>query len=307
MLTKEQMMAAVRYNSGRIMDGLDIFSLPLPWRELTGIPFAQATFDFQFASRLTTDGKLGPLTEKAIRKTSDNTPVDRPVAKIIDDLSNAIIVNGARVMLPCDFVSAGITASNYLDDGEPHFKFKNRKSQLIHFVLHETCGNTAKGCKDTLLKRGYGAQLIMAPSGHISCHGDLVTEQMIHANHLNSTSFGIEVVNPYAPKLVRDKAIFSNMIPAEWWTWCPDKKDRRYVTPTPTQMYSIRLLAPWLCGITGVPYRFPTRGLNARKRSIDGLTLKPKAKPGPGIVAHQDFASHADGRYMLEDLIRSAE
>ena len=61
------------------------------------------------------------------------------------------------------------------------------------------------------------------------------------------------------------------------------KVPRRYVTPTKLQMEAMRLLAHWLCSLTGVPYRFPTRGLSKKKRKIDGWNIKPRSRPGPGI------------------------
>jgi hypothetical protein len=162
----------------------------------------------------------------------------------------------------------------------------------------------------------------MAPNGHLSCHGDLVLDRMVHANQLNDTSFGIEIVNPYNPIYVVDRAVWSQTIPREWWTWVPSTKGKygkkikqmlarrgwekvpqEYVLPTDPQMNAIRLLVPWLCEIAGVPYRFPTKGLSKKKRQIDGLKKKPKGRPGPGVVAHRDFSSHSDGRYILEDLI----
>lgn len=304
MLTKKQIQDAVRYNSKRILDKkLDINSLPWPWDRESSAIFAWATALFQSEASLATDGKMGPGTTKAL------TPRPSQPPKVIapEMCSNAIIVNGNRVRLPGELLEAGLTASNYRDDNEPHFKCRQRSEDLIHFVLHETCGNTASGCMDTLKKKGYGVQLILAPNGHLSCHGDLVLDRMVHANQLNDTSFGVEIVNPYAPRYVRDKSIFSKIISAEWWTWCPKPKkgpkDKRYVTPTPLQMAAIRLLVPWLCKVTGVPYRLPTKGLNKKKRQIDGLTLKPRGRPGSGVVAHRDFAGHADGRYVLEDLI----
>lgn len=221
--------------------------------------------------------------------------------------SDCIIVDGERVRLPEALVFAGVTATNYLDDVEPRFRCSPRGRGPIHFVLHETCGGTAQGCKNTLLRKGYGVQLILAPNGHLSCHGDLVRDRMVHANQLNGTSFGCEVVNPYVPSYVRDKAVWADILPAAWWTWVPRQpdgsRDRRYVCPTRQQMEAMRLLAPWLCEVAGVPYVFPTRGLNRKQRKIDGWDRKPAARPGPGVVAHQDFAGHADGRYMLEDLI----
>lgn len=235
---------------------------------------------------------------------NDLTPVEVPRPSV-PMYSNSIVVNGEIVPIPKEFTEQGLSASNFMQDGEQRFKATRRAASPIHFVLHETCGNTAKGCIKTLSDNGYGVQLIMHPSGHISCHADLVLDQVIHANQLNGTSFGVEVVNPYAPKYVRDKALWSNIIPAQWWTWCPEG-DRRYVTPTEAQMKAARLLVPWLCTVTGVQYRFPTKGLNKKKPQIDGLKMKPKGRPGPGVVAHRDFASHSDGRYMLEDLISRA-
>ena len=312
MLTKQHVQDATRYNAKRVQNfRLDINELPWPLSNGDTTVFVWATALFQSEKGLTVDGKFGPATQKKLDDTSveklikPGTEMPGGFATVVapDAYSNVVIANGLRHRLPEDFLAAGLSASNYIDDGEVHFKHRARGAVPIHFVLHETCGNTASGCVSTLQRRGYGVQLIMAPSGHLQCHGDLVRDRMVHANHLNETSFGIEVVNPYAPKYVRDNAVFADKIPAEWWTWCPDKKDRRYVTPTRTQMAAIRLLAPWLCEISGVPFRFPTSDLSKKKRQISGLDKKPKAKPGPGIVAHRDFASHSDGRYMLEDLI----
>jgi hypothetical protein len=93
---------------------------------------------------------------------------------------------------------------------------------------------------------------------------------------------------------------------AVWWTWCPNKEDRRYVLPTNAQLEVLLVLVPWLCAVTGIPYEFPTAGLSKKKHKITGWNKPPlgwTSKPGPGIVAHQDFAKHADGRYLLEYLI----
>jgi len=312
MLTKNQVSAANSYNAGRISDGrLDVNTMPWPWDELTGDGFVWATVAFQQDQRLSVDGKLGPATEGAIRgEFGSQEPSVPPVVEVPDgQFSNAIIVDGKRIVLPEEFVKAGLSASNYLDDGEAHFKSGVRADDPVHFVLHETCGNTASGCVNTLNRKAkdsgynYGVHLIMDPGGHISCHNDLVREQVVHANQCNKTSFGIEVVNPYAPSYVSKPDVFSKTIPAQWWTWCPDKNDRRYVLPTDAQMAAIRLLAPWLCEVTGVPFCFPTKNLNGGNRQINGWDASPKARPNPGVVAHRDFSSHADGRYMLLDLI----
>jgi hypothetical protein len=326
MLTKKQIQEAVRYNLKRISDGnMRVAELPWPWSDGDQKTFSWAVALFQAEKGLVVDGKLGPATQKRLGSDGD-TPVETPRPRppvIPGKMSNAIIVNGESVPLPEELLKAGLTATNFAQDGELHFSKRIPfPEKVTNFVLHETCGNTAKGCLNTLEKKKYGIHLIMAPSGHISCHADLLRDRVVHANQMNNRAFGIEVVNPYNPIYVVDKAIWSRTIVRQWWTWVPSEKDedvkkilkrkklsvvpKLYTLPTPPQMDAIRLLAPWLCEITGVPYRFPTRGLNEQKRKIDGINMKPRAKPGPGVVAHQDFAGHSDGRYMLEDLIERA-
>lgn len=234
----------------------------------------------------------------------------------MDKYSNCVIIGGDRVELPDEFVDAGLTASNYIDDDEPRFKHKLRTKKLGHFVLHETCGNSAKGCKRTLLRKGYGVQLILSEDGHLSCHGDLWLDVMAHANQLNKTSIGIEVVNPYSP--VYDVGrVKRDTIPADWWTWVPAKKHvrrllekkgwhkvpRKYCLPTEAQMEAIRLIVPWLCLELDIPYEFPTEYLSRKQRKIKGWNVKPKARPGAGVVEHRSFSNHSDGRYILERLI----
>ena len=217
--------------------------------------------------------------------------------------SNCIVVDGARVQIPETLVDAGFSASNYLDDGEPHFRRRDRIRPISHLVLHETAGSTADGCKRTLIAKKHGVQLILAPSGDISCHGDLAKDVMIHANQLNKTSIGIEVVNPYSPKYAKPPWGPEDEIPAQWWTWVPKGAPRKYLKPTAEQMVVSRILVPWLCDVLSIPYVFPTADLGPGNRKIKGWNSKPRAVPAPGVVAHRDFHSHADGRYMLEDLI----
>jgi hypothetical protein len=219
------------------------------------------------------------------------------------------IINGKQVECP-----NGIVVKNYIDASlfspvEPKFKCSPRKQKLEHFVLHETAGRSAKGCKDTLIKKGYGVHLILDRDGTLTCHGDLATDVMVHANQLNATSIGIEVVNPYAPMLAKGMKDIE-YIPAEWWTWCPKdpttgKIDKRYVLPTKIQLATLKVIVPFLCEQLGIPYEFPTKDLNAKQQQVKPVGLMRKMIPGPGIVAHRDFAKHSDGRYLLEWLMKN--
>jgi hypothetical protein len=113
---------------------------------------------------------------------------------------------------------------------------------------------------------------------------------------MNNRGIGVELVNPYAPKFWR-KMDGRKTIPAEWWTWCPDKNDRRYVCPTEDQLIKLVRLVDYLCEKYDVPFIFPTAKI--RKKQI--------AENVPaGIVAHRDFGKHSDGRYPLEFLIKNS-
>jgi len=320
MLNKNEVLDAVRYNSGQVGKLWRLEELPHPLCDgPIGSEFVAWVCAFQAFSDLKVDGKIGPNTFKVIKierpkkEEAVETPPKPPDFDNGKTPSNCIIINGKRVKLPQEMIDEGYTATNYLDDGEPRFAHRRRRNALKHFVLHETCGNTAGGCKNTLKTKGYGVQLIQDPWGRFSCHGDLVLDRMVHANQLNSSSFGCEVVNPYNPVYVRDEKLFSNWIPRRWWTWVPGAKNvkkllkkkgwtsvpKQYVTPTEAQLESMRMFAPWVVKQIGLfPYEFPTAGMKKGSPDIKW--------PKPGIVAHQDFAGHCDARYMLEDLIEKA-
>jgi hypothetical protein len=212
-----------------------------------------------------------------------------------------VVINGALEVLPAEIVAAGVTASNYLADGEPRFTPKGVLRPLTNIVLHETVGNTAAGAKRTFTSGKYAAQLILSEAGHLSCHGDLVRDLLWHGNQLNGCAVGIEVVSPYMPEIAR--APFGATIPREWWCWAPKGKRQEYVLPMPCQVAALALLVPWLCGVLGVPLAFPTASLDAKRPRILGWDAKPAARPGPGVVEHRSFAGHADGRYLLEKLM----
>jgi hypothetical protein len=218
--------------------------------------------------------------------------------------SNCIILDGDAVLLPAAVLEAGGTAVNYQDDKEPHLAAGKRKKPLTTFVLHETGGNSATGCKDSLVAKKLGVHLIMGKDGTVSCHADLIREVCSHANQANPISVGMEIVNPYRPEVARDP--HGVILPAAWWTWVPRKAEPFYVTPTDVQMAVALAFVPWLCGLLGIPLTFPTSDLGPKKNRITGWRFPPlgwRAKPKPGIVAHRDFSGHADGRYMLEKIM----
>jgi len=222
----------------------------------------------------------------------------------LSEPSNNLIVRGERLPLPRIVLEAGGTARNWKDDGEPHLANAERLKLLTTFVLHETAGNSATGCADTIRRRKLGIHLVLGKDGVIHNHADLATEVCWHAGQVNKVSVGLEVVNPYRPELAREP--HGIIVSAPWWCWVPKGAKRLYVTPLPIQLAVTVVLVPWLCDHLGIPVVFPTRDLGAPQPRIRGWRKPPlgwSAKPGPGIVAHRDFAGHADGRYLLDHLM----
>ena len=229
-----------------------------------------------------------------------------------------MVIGGRRVKIN------GVEITNHLDDGEVKFnpgkRLPESKKPVKYIVLHETAGNEAENTKRTLARRGkkHGIHLIVNHNGVVSCHGDLWDDVFWHGNQLNLESIGIEFVNPYNPLMISGKhlenGIFDKAIPAPWWCWVPRNNDvaikiqlekrgleevpKFYVLPTYEQLEVLMKLIPVLCRELNVPMDFPTFDLSRKKPRIK--RWKQRAKPAPGIVAHRDFASHADGRYLLE-------
>ncbi|HSG70970.1 MAG TPA: N-acetylmuramoyl-L-alanine amidase [Planctomycetaceae bacterium] len=250
---------------------------------------------FQRAHGLKIDGKLGPNTLATMNAAGlvDKTSANRAQP------SNRLIIGGVSEDAPTALVDAGYSISNFVDDGVQRFTARARTREPSHVVLHESVTLDVASTVRVLQRRSLGVHLMVAPDGSITNHNDLVLDQPAHANQVNSSSIGIEIINPYSPIYARPP--FNRFIAAKWWTWVPKGSPRQYVLPTPEQMGSLELLVEWLTDLLPeVPLEFPTLELDHRQRKIDGWRVG--AKPPAGIVAHRDFASHADARWPLEFL-----
>lgn len=303
MFDRKQLEDAINYNES--INSYSHVLLPWPWCDSSTVAFELWTAIFQSENGLKSDGKMGANTLDKINSLNDTAAVK------IEDLkhtspSNNIVIGGKLVKIPQALICLGFTATNYLEDGEPKFNtVKSNGKPLQYYVQHETCGNTAEGCKKSLIRKGFGVQLIMSPDKKLSCHGDLKLDRMTHANQLNKRSTGIEFVNPYNPVYVSNSEVFGRTISKQWWTWVPNKKDvskllekkgwksvpNEYVLPTDSQLKFLEIFTPWVCEKIGVPYVFPTIGKRGKERF-----------PDAGVVPHRAFSNHSDGQYLVEHL-----
>jgi hypothetical protein len=98
------------------------------------------------------------------------------------------------------------------------------------------------------------------------------------------------------------------VIPAPWWCWVPKNAQPLYTLPTPAQLVAIDHLSKFLAAsLPDLPMIFPTAELGPSNGRIKDWRKPHRRKPAtPGIVAHRDFASHADGRYLLEHLMKQS-
>lgn len=296
-MTYDETQAAIHFNTTQTL--WKVADLPAPYNG--GNPdteaFVSSVVGFQQSHGLTADGMLGRGTLSAMR--ANQQAQGKPTAP--HQCSNVVIADGHDYPLPQALIDAGVTCSNYRDDGETHFKAVPRTKPVTHLVIHESVTSNGPSTVNTLVAQGYGVHLMVAPDGHVVQHNDLVKDVVVHGNQLNGSSIGFEVVCPYSAQHV--KAPFDHTIPATWWTWVPTGAPKLYVTPTVAQMATIKVLIPWLTTIVpSLPLAYPTKDLGPAKKKIDGWDQK--VKPPSGIVAHRDFASHADGRYILEALIK---
>ena len=77
--------------------------------------------------------RRGEAPYKALELADEGKSRDTLIAAMIENpilIERPIVVNGAKVVLPEEFIAAGLTATNYLDDGEPHFKNRRRRGKL---------------------------------------------------------------------------------------------------------------------------------------------------------------------------------
>lgn len=262
----------------------------IPWRQFAAgsSKFARATADFQEISGLNCDGMLGSKTlERLVNKE----------AAPVDDV-DGFLIDGKTVPFSDSLVLLGVTLSSSLD-GEVTFEHKQRKNPPDSIVIHESVTTSRATTIKVLDRKKYGVHFIVDGDGSISQHCDPVQDQPIHANQMNSNSIGIECVNPYYPSLMVHPWIVSE--PAKWWTHVKKGAIPEYVLPTEKQIQSIRALVVFLSEeIPTIEIKFPTEKYGPRKTRV--TDWKDKAKPEPGIVAHRDFAAHADGRGILERL-----
>ena len=188
---------------------------------------------------------------------------------------------------------AGLDVRNFRDADVHRFTGRSRTGRAVtEVVVHESVTRSAADTVAVLKRRKLGVHLIVAPDGLVTQHGDLAHDRLAHAGGHNGPSVGIEVVNPYYPRYLRDGLPWSRVIDAPW-----AHRDR-YVLPTPEQAEATARLVGWLTSPAAEGLSVPRTW-----RGLDGTHLAMGRVPGgderrPGVWAHHYF-HHADGAWPV--------
>lgn len=203
---------------------------------------------------------------------------------------NWLVVRGVVARAP-----EGVPIRTFLEEGVERFPTRGRRRAATELVLHETVTRGVQSTVNALRKGGLSVHLILGPDGTVTQHGDLASDVLWHAGpgH-NGPSFGVEVVNPYYPRLLAPSLPWSRVIRAPW------ADGGQYVLPTPAQAEATASLVRWATtaqapapGIE-VPRRWP--GLHEGRMALG--RVEDAAKPTPGVLAHHYFG-HADGAWLV--------
>jgi hypothetical protein len=201
---------------------------------------------------------------------------------------SALVVRGVATSAP-----EGVVVRAFLEDGVPRFPPKGNRLRATELVIHETVTSSVDSTLDVLNKRGLSVHLVLGPDGELTQHGDLASDVLWHAGPVhNGPSFGVEVVNPYYPRLLHDGLPWKRIIRAPW------AHEGQYVLPTPAQAEAVASLVRWATSALTPGIDVPRRWPGLRDGVMQLGPIAEAANPTPGVLAHHYFG-HADGAWLV--------
>lgn len=201
---------------------------------------------------------------------------------------SGLVVRGVATSSP-----DGVRARTFLEYGTARFAPKGKRLRATELVVHETVTRSVDSTIGVLKKRGLSVHLVLGPDGELTQHGDLVSDVLWHAGPAhNGPSFGVEVVNPYYPRLLRKALPWERTINAPW------AHQGQYVLPTPAQAEAVTALVRWATSAPAPGIEVPRRWPGLRAGSFQLGPLAEASKPLPGVLAHHYFG-HADGAWLV--------
>ncbi len=201
-------------------------------------------------------------------------------------MNNAVIIGNN----PCE-LSGHLSITNFQDKSVKRFRCRRRDKKAVDkIIIHETVTTSVYRTVKVLRRKGLGVHFIVGPNGHITQHGDLGTDWLYHAGSHNRSSIGIDIVNPYYPKYLKNGLPWTEVIDAPW------AHRGNYVLPTPEQLEATTSLIQELTLNTDLHIPATWIGLQDNKISMGRVAIAQKKQAG--IYAHHYFA-HADGAWPV--------
>jgi hypothetical protein len=207
-------------------------------------------------------------------------------------VSGALLAGGRLLPAPPTLDVRGLDA-----DGAGAFTPRGARKVARGIVVHESVTTSVAATERALELQGLGAHLIVGPEGEVTQYGDLARDVLWHAGPaLNGHTIGVEVVNPYEPRLFAKGLPWQRVIRAPW------AFGGRYVLPTQAQAEALAEIVRWLtdaartaaCDGLRVPRLWP--GIDGRRAAftrVAGVGIGSE-----GVLAHQ-YAAHADGAFLV--------
>lgn len=246
---------------------------------------------WQAAHGLTPDGKFGPASVAAYRAeypapvlTSDTIPIFGQLVTV-PGVAQVIYHPGVltgRVRKPGTTANSVILHQSVSGDGNDN-------------------GHATDELEKILSRKGYGVDLAIDGDGTLVCYRDLGMECSAHGNERNTTSVGIEILNPYARV---DPPMWTSMIDPSPTAW-----KGREVADTEAQMVTLEAVVRFLTSrvwdgpdgrTLAIPLAWPTTPIGKPARSsplwfdikTGGVIAhghRPSRKPdGTPVQAHSD-------------------
>jgi len=201
---------------------------------------------------------------------------------------SGLVVRGVATSAP-----DSVPVRTFLEDGTARFVSKGKRTRATELVIHETVTRSVDSTIAVLKKRGLSVHLVLGPDGELTQHGDLANDVLWHAGPAhNGPSFGVEVVNPYYPRLLRKGLPWERSIKAPW------AHEGLYVLPTPAQAEAVASLVRWATSAPAPGLEVPRRWPGLRAASFQLGPLAEASKALPGVLAHHYFG-HADGAWLV--------
>lgn len=212
---------------------------------------------------------------------------------------NHIIMGGVG------FDPGDLRVDNWIDHDPQDYRFQNRRrtNVVTELIIHETvtCNQMATlrvlqpPSKGNPGGRDLGVHFIVEHDGVVYQNADVLDDLTWHAEQHNGPSIGIEVVNPYEPRLLKPTGPWKHVIAAPW------AAGGKYVIPTRASAEAVkRMIEFFTTPREGMPDRLavPLLWVGLRNGRMALGRVAGAEKTSPGIYAHSYF-THADGSWLV--------